>query len=175
MADLRLVATVPDEEFHRTQAAKKRTRATERMEWALSCLAANVLRIVRGAGRPQDIHLQLIHALDGVAAYHEATGHMPPATDIARCLRLRTNADLTSGLLADGQITTADVARWESDGTVDQALAIETTIRGALQIAASRMVDQAMTERTGNAELLRGVEALERARKVRRKAFREGR
>jgi hypothetical protein len=44
------------------------------VEWALRDLAANILRVVRGAGKPYDLGRQAVEFANALVAYREAAG-----------------------------------------------------------------------------------------------------
>ena len=63
-----------------------------------------------------------------------------------------------------GNITTEHIERWENDGTFDRIRAVDQICRGALQLVAARLLDQATQISAGEQELYGGVRRLEEAR-----------
>lgn len=111
---------------------------------ALRELTANLLRVTRGAGRPEDILLQTTTLMASFAAYREARGSYPPADEIATALRLES--------VPDG----ADEGWSEWDG------AVRVMVRGALQIAAADLLSQPPQARAGRKELFAGYRRIEK-------------
>jgi len=52
-----------------------RSRALIDVECALRELAANTLRVIRGAGEPDELGEQMIKVLDAMFAHRDAAGH----------------------------------------------------------------------------------------------------
>jgi hypothetical protein len=53
------------------------------LNYRLRALAANLLRVVRGAGKPDQLEAQMIDLLDRYAAYRDVFGHGPPSNTIS--------------------------------------------------------------------------------------------
>ncbi|BBB12938.1 hypothetical protein [Sphingopyxis sp. FD7] len=101
--------------------------------------AANLLRVVRGAGKPTRIvhdASELIIAFTAYAKAHSNGAY--PGYEVAQWLQ----------------------QAWQLNDTEIDSWAKEAVIRGALQVVASRLLGQRVQERTGWEELMRGVEAL---------------
>ena len=124
-----------------------RKRAEKRVKRALQELAANLLRVARGAGRPPDVFVQAGSLVDAAIAYREAVGTMPPA-------------DLIAGYLDVDQLGQV-VGQGHPVHEVSLARGWETIMRGSLQVTASRLVGQPMQEQAGKSEMLQGVESIE--------------
>ncbi len=118
-----------------------RVRAEARVDGALRELAANMLRVVRGAGRPYELLRQADRFLAVCEAYREAVGHYPPDQDLGAALQV--HRELEPGIFAESEYVIAD--------------AREAMMRGGLQIAASRLLGQATQMRAGEAELFDGA------------------
>ena len=56
------------------EADLARRRESNRVAWALRNLTANLLRIVRGAGKPYDVMRQIDAFVEAVISYEEAVG-----------------------------------------------------------------------------------------------------
>jgi hypothetical protein len=191
MPELRIVARTPEATITRREARLNAeiecSAASIAMEHELSILAANMLRVMRGGGKPKHLHGQLVAALSAMNDWVEVLDRDIPQSEIYACLSMPLDETLRRNQLADHQITDGDVARWREDGTTDMQLAIETICRGALQVVASRHLDQFAHETIGETEIFDGIAALEKARgksqrvtterprKVRRKASRDWR
>jgi len=59
------------------------------LRWPLKRLAANVLRIVRGAGRPEELGRQCAEVVKAYRDYHDALGEWPSSFLISDILPLR--------------------------------------------------------------------------------------
>lgn len=158
---MKIVSSTSDEEI-------AQQRATENLNHPLRTLAANLLRIVRGAGRPSELGRQMSDVIDRYIAYREAVGHWPPSETILEILRVsRTdNLDAWVASFRPG-IDEASIDRSLKDGTYDRARADDEIVRAALQIAASKLVGQRLQEATGHNDLSGAIRALEAAQRKR--------
>jgi hypothetical protein len=141
---MRLVSENSDDDI-------RREHARQDIVWPLKELAANLIRVVRGAGKPYEIASQADRVLDAFEAYREVVGHYPPSDEIQNAVSIRFH----------------DHDRESSE--IDWA--ISQIVQGSLQIAASRIVGQSTQEAAGERETLEGVNALERARQARREKW----
>jgi hypothetical protein len=116
-------------------------------------LAANILRSVRGAGKPYQIGRQAQSLTDAMVTYRDAVGHFPSDEELAAALDM-------------------DIPEERLDQMSDEQQAIvrarQQIIRGALQVAASRLVDQRPQEAAGMTDIDMGIRDLEKAREDRR-------
>lgn len=143
MADLRVVSETPEIEI-------KRKRAEEDLDLPFRELAANVLRIVRGAGKPEDLLDQMQHAIDVSAQHRQVHGAWPAPSTLAEILRLDDpNIGSEVGLIR----------------------ATHPICRASLQICASRLVQQDTHRRTAENDLHMRIVDIETARAKRRKTF----
>lgn len=140
-----------------TSAAEIETReASDTLRWALRDLTANLLRIVRGAGRPYSIGQQVPALIAALTGYRDAVGHWPRSEVVTEMLSIDRSRE------------------WRQrahDSVLDRFYAEEQIIRGALQQAASRLVDQRLQERAGESEIYDGIRNLEAAREKGRKEW----
>lgn len=128
---------------------------SERVKHSLRQLAANMLRIVRGAGSPK-LARQMGDCVDAFEAYRASHGSYPPFQSIQEYLDPdKTTSENRPWSLPDTQ----QLIRWEADGSVDRKFALQEIRSGALQLAASQLVDQLTHEARGKHELLDGVRA----------------
>lgn len=127
---------------------RDRERASNEFSSAIRDTAANMLRIVRGAGKPYELLLQTKRTIDSAIKFRELHDYWP--TDvIANTLRLE---DAREALYADagkGKYDQASIDRWLEDGTIDQMLAEGAIFRGALQAIASELIGQTLQKRSG--------------------------
>jgi hypothetical protein len=159
MADLQLVSERSAKEVECHNAAAD-------MSWPLRVLAANLLRIIRGAGKPDELEGQCENALAAMQAYLGATGSFP-SPHIAHLLRMSTRRTRAIGA---GRATEADIERWNANGENAREDALETICRGALQMVASGLVGQLPQENAGESEIYRGLVVIEELREANRRA-----
>lgn len=109
--------------------------------------AANMLRVVRGAGKPHYLGRQCVEIVDAFHAYREAHGHWPPAELISQTLDVYREPN------------------WERfPDEAEGSRAREGVIRGALQIAASRLLEQRAQISAGEHEMHDGMRRHEKWR-----------
>lgn len=100
--------------------------ALERVEWRLRELAANLLRIIRGAGKPYEMMLQMAELVEAIQAYQAVVGRAPweefnRAVDVSRDIK--------------------DMQHWNAEDR-HRDDAEHQIIQGVLQVVASRLVRQ---------------------------------
>lgn len=128
-------------------------------------MAANLLRIVRGAGRPGDLRKQLLKCLQAYEAHGQASGYYPMPEVIARML----DADRPWPPPAGGHDHRED--DWSPN--LNQAgelyyvqqLYKRKIGKAALQITASRLVVQRVQERRGESDMEAAITGHENARR----------
>lgn len=129
--------------------------AQNRLRSALRDLTANLLRVVRGSGHPYRIGQQVPALIAALTGYRDATGHWPRAEDVTEMLSIDRSREWRR--------------QHVPDSALDRFCAEEQIISGALQQAASRLVDQRTQERAGGSEMHDGIRNLEAARENGRK------
>jgi hypothetical protein len=148
----------------KSEADLARERASDRVGWKLRELTANLLRITRGAGKPEEIMRQMNGLTAAIQSFWEAVGLSPYADEFSRAL------DVSNDLETKRHWRPED--RYRDD-------AEERIIRGVLQIVASRLVHQRAQETIGRSEMYDGINAIEdiraEERKAREKAARDAR
>lgn len=134
--------------------AAENDQRTIDQEWArgqirrpLRELAANVIRVVRGAGRSYEIAEQCVAVIEAYRTYFDKVGSWPTAWEVDQAL----------AIAREWEAQVYDDA-WERD------VAREGIVRGALQVAASRLVGQNTQENRGRSELMEGVNSIIRIR-----------
>jgi len=125
---------------------------------AIRAAAANLLRIVRGAGNPHGLLFQFQEAIAAAVAYQESHGHSPA---VRVHLRYKSEFRRTLERIHDGEL---DRSSMRADGTIDRLMAEESVIRGALQMVASDFVDQSAQAAAGEQEFYDGLRELRRIR-----------
>lgn len=115
-------------------------RAAKRVDGSLRALTANLIRCVRGAGKPHDLDHQVYRTSEALEDYRRIAGHSYPGHLAHACLSIRES--LPTGL-AERELRLSD--------------AEDQMIRGALQVAASRLLSQRTQESAGTSEMLEGA------------------
>ena len=158
MPDLRIVSEQSTKDI-------ELNRRRERLTFALRELAANVLRVVRGAGKAYDLLPQMVRCIEAAESYREVAGFYPSDYEISDALTFEGEVDALYERASE-----ASLKRWQEDGTIDEAYAEKDICRGALQFVASSLLEQRIQRSAGRSELMAGVRALEAARERYRQA-----
>lgn len=127
--------------------------------------AANMLRIIRGAGKPYELITQFNEVVKAAIKFNSAFGHWPPPHVLGEMLAMHDEAQAMDEKQADGRFTKEDMDRWYEDGTMDRKYAIETIKAGVLQTIASQFVGQTLQKRAGESEMSDGINKVIAARK----------
>jgi hypothetical protein len=121
---------------------------------ALLDLAANILRTVRGAGKPHAILPQAQALIETALSYRDQVGQFPSSEELGAALDIDTPAEKLDQMSADSEALVT---------------ARDSIVRGALQFAASKLLAQRPQEAAGDTEMREGIDAFEAARDERRK------
>jgi hypothetical protein len=122
---------------------------------ALRAVAANMLRIIRGAGKPYELLIQLSDVISAAVKVREVTGQLP--TDVmVNVLQGESKTEAIWERYAKGEIDKTAIDRWQEDGTIDRKYAEESIEAGALQVIASQFVDPSL-QKAGQSELRDGI------------------
>lgn len=141
-----------------TSTQIERNRAEGDLEFPFRNLAANVIRTVRGAGRPEDMVAQMLACLDAAEAYRKLTGHYPKAKIYRRFLNLAEfYFDPTTWV---DQKEKEAIKQLAMSGYPERIEAERMIHRGAMQVAASRLLGQHTQEVAGDHEMYAGVHLL---------------
>ena len=135
-----------------TELAEREARSVT--QWAIRELAANLLRVAAGAGRPHSITDQLVDALKSFHAYHDTVGHYPDAQIIADALDYE-----------DGRPS-------YSDAYAERAFAERQVVQQSLRVAASKMLAQRTQASTAMHEVYEGINRILREREIERAKWR---
>jgi hypothetical protein len=150
-----------------SEADIRKRQDSDHLKASLREMAANLLRIVRGAGSAA-LGRQMVQCIEAYQRYRDSHGHYPPHDFVLEALNPdKTLEEYRPWIL---ERTQEDEARWYTDGTMDEKYALRQIRNGALQIAASLLVNQLTQMSRGESELLAGTRALEAAHEKRRKA-----
>jgi len=122
------------------------------LSWALRNLTANLMRIVRGAGRPYDLPAQLGEARRAYLAYMEQHGR-PLDYDVHDMLDMNAG----NGVNCEGERLPFAYMGEDWHG-------IETMVRGSLRLGAAKLLRQPLQVTAGDKELMQGFYSIERVR-----------
>lgn len=118
-----------------------REHAKRRVQRASRELAANVLRVTRGAGKPYEIGPQAVALIEAMQAFYDIVGWYP-VDEIDAALELSRSDDWLSSAPEE------EVARYYAERSV---------VAGALQVAASQLLGQRTQESAGHGQMYRGI------------------
>lgn len=152
---MKLVSENSEAELAKRQADDAKREAEEEVGFAIRELAANLMRMTRGAGKPHESGTQANNLVKAYLAYKETVGHWPPSDLLTIALRLY-RYDATLG---------------HSDAELDNQFSMEQIVHGSLQLAASTLLDQPLQISAGKDQLHNGIRSLERAREERRRLW----
>jgi hypothetical protein len=136
----------------------ERKRAEDRLVFPFRNLAANLLRIVRGAGRPEHLGPQLAACLEALEEHRAVTGQYPKPKVFRTLLNLRA-FNFNPDKWADDREREANL-QLSMSGYPEKVEAEKLIHRGALQVAASRLLYQHTQEIAGEHEMYKGVHLL---------------
>jgi hypothetical protein len=103
-------------------------------------MTANLLRVIRGAGKPYEIGQQAAALVEALVKYRDVTGAWPD--DLSEVLSIERDMDNLEG------------------HQLDRADAEQRVISGALQVAASRLIGQTAHASVGSCEMYEGINAI---------------
>ena len=136
---------------------RDRIFAEQELRNALHDTAANMLRVIRGAGRPYELVKQFSNVVQIAIKFRDAFGHWPPSHMLGEMLAMHDEVHEMDEKQSAGRFTKADMDRWYEDGTMDRKYAEQSIKAGALQIVASQFVGQTLQERAGESEMSDGI------------------
>lgn len=146
---LTLASERAPEIVEREKLARESGQVEHQLRWVLREHAANLMRVVRGAGKAYEIGPQAAAIVRLFERYREITGVYPSASEVACMLQVERDDDRFRG--CDNDDLTMMFAQREM-------------VRGALQIAASELLGQRTQEARGEDELFQGLQRHEKAR-----------
>jgi hypothetical protein len=145
----------------------RKNRAREALVDPLRVLTANLLRIVRGGGKPVALLRQMERCAISIREYASAHGHLPSAATINHILDCEAAQHEYRPWIK--KAPAEDLCRWEDDGTLDRNEAERRIRNASLQIAASMLLDQMMQCSAAESDFHTGTMMLEDAREKSRR------
>jgi hypothetical protein len=142
----------------------RRRETRDGLVWPLRELAANILRIVNGAGKPWELMNQLAACHEALRLYAEAHSMLPSEFEIHQIL----DCDLAWQEIRPGaeerQATeTESPSRMRDDGEIEREMALGLIRKGALQMVASRLLRQVPQQGRAGHDLHSGIHMLREA------------
>jgi hypothetical protein len=128
--------------------------AAEQLEYGLRELAANMMRVVRGAGKPYEIAPQIFGLTGLLQDYKEAVGTWPSSYDVGQMLELGYRFEHLA-------------ARDDSEDMFHRAE--HEVMRASLQFAASRLMEQRTQETRASSDMHDAMRRIEEIRAERRR------
>jgi hypothetical protein len=145
-----------------SEADIAKSRSRDGLDYPLRALAANIIRIVRGAGQPHYLIHHLAEVRKAFDAYQVAHGHVPPGHEVQSVLSYKDEWDRAYPGIASGRADDLDYELEHADRQM---------VRGALQLVASLLIDETHLQQDhGEQQLHRGADLRHEARQRRREA-----
>jgi hypothetical protein len=123
----------------------ERRRALRQVHRTLQELTANLMRVSRGGGDPHEVVGRVQAFASSLVDHQNQTGKPVPVDEFSAALSVSTDAELISRL---------------GDDEAEHLQETDAVIRGALQVAASRILRQRTYEALGRAEMHEGMRAI---------------
>jgi hypothetical protein len=142
----------------------RKRKARDALVYPLRELAANLLRTIRGAGKPLELWRQMESYVSLMREYTDAHGCQPDDQfihDILDC----DIAENDYRPWIEQNRTKEDLRRSKANGTIDRKDAERLIRNASLQIIASTLVDQLTQRRTGEKILEKGCACSETRKK----------
>jgi hypothetical protein len=155
---MKVVSENSEEDIEKRRKERDTALALSEVQRCLRELAANLMRIARSSqgGRPGRVASDIADLVRAFNAHVEVTGHHPHAHDISEALSLRRRYYQPDCSISD------EIKNWNPVHAAEDEI-----MCGALQMAASRILDQSTQERRGEYEVYEGIARLKEARKER--------
>lgn len=159
MADppIRVVSSQSEQEV-------KRREALAALKWPLREVAANLMRIAKGGGRPEALLQQFEDCSKALRGYAEEHGLLPDARQVQQILDCDIALDEFRPWVRQQQSDVAGLHRDADTGEDDRGEAMGLIRRGALQCVASMLLDQLSQQRMGEKDIGAGIRLLGEAR-----------
>jgi len=165
---MRVVSGRSEAEIQAHEAELRTQEAEAKVKYALRRLAANIMRVTRGAGSSAELGHQMVACIEAMEAYRDVVGTWVPSWDLNQMLDPdKAQAEFRPWARQDE----VSMARWEAEGTLDCEDAERDVRRACLRIAASMLVNQLPQMNRGETDLSEAIERREAARERRRAYF----
>jgi hypothetical protein len=174
---LRLASERSEAEIAAERQRQDAERAAEALNDAARELAANVLRVIAGAGKNHILIEQTIALLEAYRELQPYSGTAAyPYSPIAPMAEGLTDLDWRkkNPAYADS-IAEEDRRRWREDGTEEGRLAEEEAVRAVLRLVAARLVRQPTQESKSHTQFIYALLDLKRARTKHLRHYTSGR
>jgi hypothetical protein len=149
----------------------ERERIRCRIEGSICELAANLLRVIAGAGKSYDLIEHMVAVIQACDEFQKAGGYQEfgiPCSDIVeRVLREGTDTWLQKMYDRGEELSEEDRAnldRWSEDGSVTRELGQAQMVQSALRMVAGRLVEQRVQVSQAESQFWEGFRAIERSR-----------
>lgn len=137
---LHIAAEQNEASLKQQEEARRHAIAASDVRWALIELAANIMRISRGAGRSPDIGPQCVGVIESFEAYRQVVGMWPSSYEISTALAWMPDHEERVQL------------NWS-----EREYSVADIVGGSLQIAASSLLRQRTQEAAGENQMYRGL------------------
>jgi hypothetical protein len=144
---MRIVSDNSDEDLRRAQAKRV-------VEQIARELAANLMRITRGAGKPYIVVDEALSLAEAAREFREAWGVWP-------------HNEIAAAIALPDYVHRTDL----SDADFSIEFGKHQAVRGALQFVASTLLDQKIQVRSGESDLMQGMREVERGREMNRQEW----
>jgi hypothetical protein len=164
-ARLRLASQRSEEEIAAERRRQDAERASEALSYAVRDLAANVLRVIAGAGKNHALIDETIPLLKAYRELQPYTGtDAYPYSPIAPMAKGLTDLDWRKNDSAYPDYDSEENRRWLEDGAEEVRLAEEEVVRAVLRLVAARLVRQPTQESVSHNQFRLALLDFERAR-----------
>ena len=173
-ARLRLASERSEAEIATERRRYDAERAAEALNYAARDLAANLLRIIAGAGKQHAVIDEAIALLKAYRELQPYSGSAYPYSPVAPIAKGLTDLDWRKNNPSFPDYRNEEsLRRWHEDGTEEILLAEEEAFRASLRVVAARLVRQSTQEHTSHHQFAHALRDLERARTKHRRHSRK--
>ena len=159
---LKLVSDNDERELARQRERTAADRAAVQLTYATRALAANILRIIAGAGKDYELVRQIVEVLNAYKELHPLSGRTsyPYAPSYPMVEGLR-ELDWRKGTEGYHQPTEEDLARRERDGAAALDDAKADVVQSALRLIAAQLMAQPTQESVADGQLVSAIRRYE--------------
>lgn len=146
MPDLRIASERSDEDI-------RRTRAEQALVAPFRILAANMLRIMRGAGKPDDLLLHMQEVINAAVEFKSASGRWPSAELISSVLVVEGEISSLTKLAAHDEESERQMQRWENSGEFERQATMDAICKSVAKLWAAKLAGPLVQKRAAENEL----------------------